>query len=180
MKIIKPTSVSAQTCCVTRFPVLWSIHISFFFTARVRSTTGGYVFTLSTIWGGGGYLPSQVWIGGVATFWVGGPTFPGGWGTYLGRYPPTRIGTPHQGRYPPTRVGIPPPGRYPHQGRYPPPTRVGTPHQGKYPPNQGRYPPPPTGTAWRVLAMWWAICLLHSRRRTFFCFNYFLTIFATI
>ena len=75
-----------------------------FITARVHSTREGIVFTgvcLSTS-RGGGYLPSQVWMGGgVPTFSGGGevpnfpgldgevPTFPGldggGGGTYFPR-----------------------------------------------------------------------------------------------
>ena len=51
-----------------------------FITARVRSTTGGYVFTLFTICGaggtylpGGGGLPTQVWVGGyLPSRWWGG------------------------------------------------------------------------------------------------------------
>ena len=57
--------------------------------------TGGYVFTSFTIVGGG-YLPSQVWMGGRGTYlgrgvptlawgylpWLGVPTLGGG--TYLG------------------------------------------------------------------------------------------------
>ena len=81
-------------------------------TARVRSTTGGYVFTLFTIWGGGvptlrsgwgGYLLRSGWgvpicSGSGGTYLLGGgggvPTLRSGWGvptqvwmggTYLGR-----------------------------------------------------------------------------------------------
>ena len=62
--------------------------------------------------GGGGYLlsgldgrvPTQVWVGGylLRSGW-GYLPWEGGGGTYLGRYPLPRIGTP------PPRVGTPPP-----------------------------------------------------------------------
>ena len=42
----------------------------------------------------------------------------------------------------------------PVQGKYPPPVRVGN-------------PPPPGRQSSTVSAMWWAVCLLRSRRRTF-------------
>ena len=54
------------------------------FTDRVRSTRGGYVFTLSTIWEGG-YLP---WPGCGGTYLGQGggvPTLAGVGGTYLGQ-----------------------------------------------------------------------------------------------
>ena len=35
-----------------------------FITARIRRMTGGYIFTLSTLAGGGKGTPSQVWVGG--------------------------------------------------------------------------------------------------------------------
>ena len=117
-----------------------------FLTDRVRSTRGGYIFSLSVSShlgkggggvptfraGGGTYFPRSGWGGG-----GGVPTFPGlggGGGTYFSRsgYLPL-VGTPPtQGRYPPPRVGTPPA----TQGRYPP-------TQGRYPPVQGRYPPHP-------------------------------------
>ena len=71
------------------------------------------------------------WGGGVPTFQV-----MGGWGTYLGRYSPI------QGRYPLSKVVTPHQDRYrPIQARYIlskviPPARVGTPIQGRYPPSK--------------------------------------------
>ena len=79
---------------------------AYFFTARVRSTREGTVFTgvflstsggggLPTFWagGGGGGVPTFPGPGGgVPTFWVGGGTYfsglGGGWPTLVGGYLP--------------------------------------------------------------------------------------------
>ena len=106
-------------------------------TARVRSTTGGYIVTLCVcphgggvgstyLPGRGGYLPSQVWMGGVPTFpgldgGGGVPTFQalGGVPSFLGldgEGVPSRQGVPTfwAGGYLPAEgthlVGTPSPG----------------------------------------------------------------------
>ena len=137
--------------------------------------TEGNVFTLSTILGGypilgldGGYI-SQIWMGGYPIMlMVGGVPHPQ---SGQGEYP---IPGQDEG-YP----GYPP--EYPHQeDGVPPISRVGYYPISRmgYPPHQydGVLPHPgprsgqggtPTGTAWHVLAMRQAVCLLRSRRRTF-------------
>ena len=105
------------------------------FTARVRSTTGGYVFTLFTIWGvgypnqltgggggypiqligGGGVSPPQVWTGGgypsswwgvaPSQVWMGGVSHPADGGT---PFPGGGIPHPAAGGYPIQLMGVPP------------------------------------------------------------------------
>ena len=75
-------------------------------------------------------------------------------------------GTPPRGGpgTPPGGLGYPP-GGYPV--RYPPWGGLGTPLGGypvRYPPPRGGYP---VRTTEGVLTTWRAVCLLHSRRRTF-------------
>ena len=112
-------------------------------TDRVRSTRGGYVFSLSVSshLGGGGVPTFPGLDGGVPTFpglEGGDPTFPGLEGGGVPTFPGLDGGTylPGLDGGVPTlvpRVGTP----LPRVGTNPP--RVGT------PPAQGRYPP--TGTA---------------------------------
>ena len=56
------------------FSVCLSVHI-WGGGGYLPSGCGGGVPTLRSGWGG--YLPSQVWVGGVPTFWVGGGTYSG-------------------------------------------------------------------------------------------------------
>ena len=126
---------------ITQYESQWTLKRIFFklsvslFTARVRSTREGTVFTgvyLSTFrgggtylsasrWGGGTYLPRSGWEGEYLP-WPGGgvPTLAGVGGTYLG----WGGGVP---TFPGLDGGVPPP----REGT---PTRVGTPHQGRYTP----------------------------------------------
>ena len=89
------------------------------FTARVRSTMGGYVFT-------GVYLLTRGMV-----------PHPG-----QGGYPPAKVGAP------PAKVGYPPgKGRYPMaKVGSPSPANVGIQHQGRYPPGQDWYPLAKVGT----------------------------------
>ena len=99
-----------------------------FITARIRRMTGGYIFSLSTLWGG---YPIQPWMGGYPIQpWMGGyPIQPWTGGT------PTldRGGTPSHvwGGTPTLDGGVPHPmsGGVPHLrgGRYPIPCPRGVP-----------------------------------------------------
>ena len=109
--------------------------------------TGGYPITGP----GGGATPSQVWMGGnLSKVWMGGTLSQ----VWAGGTPSCWWGIPHP------RKGYPHPGLecmgYPNLGldRVPPPPLL-----------------PPSGdrsVKW-ALAMWQAVCLLLSHRRTFLC-----------
>ena len=99
-----------------------------FITARIRRTTGDYIFSLSTLWGGGGsrsslgrggYLiqpwmegyPIQPWMGGVPQPWMGGYPIP-----CPGGYPNLgRGGIPHLGGVPHPMSGRGTPGTQSHR-----------------------------------------------------------------
>ena len=138
-------------------------------TARIRRMTGGYVFTRICLLtegvptlvrqrvptfqliGGGGYLPSSRPRGRGEQ---GVPTLDGGGGV---------IYLPAHGRYLTWTGGVPTlDGGYLPRWGYPPPARTGW----RYPPprpglDTGPSPPP------RKRYQRGAVCLLHSRRRTF-------------
>ena len=158
-----------------------------FITARIRSMTEGNVFTLSTISGGeGGYPVPGLWVGGVphprsegypsqvqmvwgypspglgvysGQVWMMGGTLSMVWGVPWpgldgGRATP---GKPPQASswwwgYPPGQVWM----------------VEGVPQVNPPRPGMDGVPPHPLHRAaeW-ALATWWAVCLLHSCRRTF-------------
>ena len=130
--------------------------------------------------------------GGVPQWLVLGPFLAGGYPSVWYQFPSQ--GVPHSWMgYPLARGGIPPPGQVrmgvpPSQGwgnpsqvdrGYlgwgTPPARSGwgVPGMG-YPPGQGwsNRPPPQDRTAYGVLNTWWAVCLLHSHKRTFLFHKY--------
>ena len=91
--------LSAYTSCITLILSSYIIFVS----ARVRSTTGGYFFSLSTIGGGGTPCPSHNTSTGPMSFLGGTPVL---------------MGVPHSGGTPPARSewdtspardGVPPP-----------------------------------------------------------------------
>ena len=120
-----------------------------YFQFVCQFTHGGYPIQVT-----GGVPPSQVWTGGGVLYPADGGGVPHP--TDRG-YPLSRSGW----GYPLRRWGVPylAGGTHPWQG-YPSSRGRGTPRQG--------YPPFPTRPAQRVLAMLHAVCLLRSRRRTFF------------
>ena len=103
--------------------------------------------------GGGGEYPSQVQMGGGYPARSGMP-HPG-----QGGYPLAKVGTPSQARYPPAKVDTP--------------AKVGTP-QPRWVPSPAKVGTPPQGLATRRV-----VCLLRSRRRTFFC-DLFLRYWRTV
>ena len=144
-------------------------NINIVITARIRSMTGGYVFTgvclftflgvgdtPSQVWMGGGPIPgggtpSQVWMRGYPIPGLDGGTHPRCWVPHL------RSG---RGHTPIQDLDRGVPRVSPCQDWGVPPSKTGW----------GTRPPSPSGdgSAKRALATRLTVCLLRSRRRTFF------------
>ena len=146
--------------------ILVTVELNSVFTDRVCSTRREVIFSLCLSVHTWGRYDSQVQRGlPPSNLGWGGTLARSGWGVGV---PPAKDGIPlTRSRHgysgvPPARDGVPP-----GQGWGIPQLDLGwgTPPSGPEPgPGMGH---PPLWTTEGVIATWWSVCLLHSRRRTF-------------